>query len=137
MDTRHPPLPSSPVTPLFGLPLRYPTKPVTRPLSSHCTHGFTRHAPRCGQVFPVEYHVSTLQLLLDHLGWLCASTNVKALLVGMMDRLNQAAVVEEEKGGEEAATGVGRVRRVDAPPAGAPRARLCTCMSSFSLWKYS
>ena len=36
-------------------------------------------------MFPVEYHVATLQLLLDHLGWLCTATNVKALLVSMME----------------------------------------------------
>lgn len=39
------------------------------------------------QVFPHEYHVETLQLLLDHLGWLCAATNVKVLLISMMERL--------------------------------------------------
>jgi len=58
------------------------------------------------QVFPVEYHVSTLQMLLDHLNWLCAATNIKALLVGMMERLNQGeSTTDEEKEGEEAATG--------------------------------
>lgn len=49
------------------------------------------------QVFPVEYHVSTLQMLLDHLGWLCAATDVKALLVGMMERLNSYSTATDEQ----------------------------------------
>eukprot|EP00326_Haptolina_ericina_P003151 CAMPEP_0181228236 /NCGR_PEP_ID=MMETSP1096-20121128/33242_1 /TAXON_ID=156174 ORGANISM="Chrysochromulina ericina, Strain CCMP281" /NCGR_SAMPLE_ID=MMETSP1096 /ASSEMBLY_ACC=CAM_ASM_000453 /LENGTH=775 /DNA_ID=CAMNT_0023321751 /DNA_START=31 /DNA_END=2359 /DNA_ORIENTATION=- len=51
------------------------------------------------QVFPVEYHVSTLQLLLDHLEYLSAAANVKALLVGMMERLNTYSATEDETGG--------------------------------------
>jgi vacuolar protein sorting-associated protein 35 len=42
------------------------------------------------QVFPVEYHQATLKVYLEHIGWLSAGANARALLTGMMDRVRSA-----------------------------------------------
>ncbi len=46
------------------------------------------------QVFPTEFHVPTLAVWLQHTGWLAAGADVKALLVGMMQRLQSAPAGE-------------------------------------------
>merc|ERR1719217_731347 len=52
------------------------------------------------QVFPVEFHVPTLPVWLQHTSWLAPGADIKALLVTMMQRLSSAAPFEDIGGAD-------------------------------------
>ena len=81
----------TPRPPAARPPARPPAaRPPARPPPARSAAPARPPAPaRAVQVFPVEYHQATLKVYLEHIGWLSASANARAL-TGMMDRVRSA-----------------------------------------------
>eukprot|EP00967_Tisochrysis_lutea_P058205 scaffold73953_cov32-Tisochrysis_lutea.AAC.15 len=72
------------------------------------------------KVFPIEYHVASLPLLLRHLDWLSPTADVNAILVNLMDKLGAPH-------GAMYSTHL-QVRRGAGQPAGTSRAAAAACV---------
>ena len=55
------------------------------------------------QVFPVEFHTATLATWLQHTAWLSAGCDLKALLIGMLERLQSVGPAADAEEGAEVA----------------------------------
>lgn len=57
--------------------------------------------PVITQVFPDEFHLNTLDQLLSAIARLNRNVNIKAIVIGLMDRLSSYAAGESESGSSE------------------------------------
>lgn len=58
-------------------------------------------SPVITQVFPDEFHLNTLDQLLSAIARLNRNVNIKAIVIGLMDRLSSYAAGESESGSPE------------------------------------